>query len=89
MKGSDYISVVKSRRTDKSKIVYLAQQGEYKDVRASYNSWRGLLKDKKCYKTKESMDNLFNQLFIEDWRYQWNVNQTRESRDFHGNKQCV
>lgn len=42
---------------------------EFKDVRASYNSWRGSLKDKKCYKTRESMDNLFNQLFIEDWRY--------------------
>ena len=142
MKGSDYISVVKSRRTDKSEMCYLANEVEYKvikmtmnekyfpkrsrlvianklidsamnvsanfnaanaifpnteeklklrerrklkklkikldngeiefnDVRTSYNSWRGLLKDKKCYKTKQSMDKLFNQLFIEDWRYSY------------------
>lgn len=40
----------------------------FEDVRTSYNSWRGSLKDKKCHKTIESMDDLFNKLFIEDWR---------------------
>lgn len=40
----------------------------FEDVRTSYASWRGSLKDKKCYKTLKSMDDLFNKLFIEDWR---------------------
>ena len=40
----------------------------FEDVRNSYASWRGSLKDKKCYKTLKSMDDLFNKLFIEDWR---------------------
>lgn len=40
----------------------------FEDVRTSYASWRGSLKDKKCYLTLKSMDELFNKLFIEDWR---------------------
>ena len=44
---------------------------EFNDVRTSYNSWKGLLKGKKCYETTKSMDDLFNKLFIEDWRIEW------------------
>ena len=43
----------------------------FEDVRTSYASWRGSLKDKKCYLTLKSMDELFNKLFIEDWRIEW------------------
>ena len=44
---------------------------EFNDVRTSYNSWKGSLKGKKCYETTKSMDDLFNKLFIEDWRIEW------------------
>ena len=37
MKGSDYISVVKSRRTDKSEICYLANEVEYKVIKMTMN----------------------------------------------------
>ena len=59
------------RKLKKLKIKLDNGEIEFNDVRTSYNSWRGLLKDKKCYKTKQSMDKLFNQLFIEDWRYSY------------------
>lgn len=41
---------------------------EFADIRQSYVSWKGSLKGKKCYKTIQSMDELFNKLFINDWR---------------------
>ena len=59
------------RKLKKLKIKLDNGEIEFNDVRTSYNSWRGLLKDKKCYKTKQNMDKLFNQLFIEDWRYSY------------------
>ena len=37
MKGSDFISVVKSRRTDKSEMCYLANEVEYKVVKMTMN----------------------------------------------------
>lgn len=37
MKGSDYISVVKSRRTDKSEMCYLANEVEYKVIKMTMN----------------------------------------------------
>ena len=40
----------------------------FEDVRTSYASWRGSIRDKKCYTTLQNMDKLFNKLFIEDWR---------------------
>lgn len=43
----------------------------FEDVRTSYSSWRGSLKDKKCYITLKNMDALFNKLFIEDWRLEY------------------
>lgn len=39
----------------------------FKDIWTSYISWRGSLKYKKCRKTKQSMDKLFNELFIAEW----------------------
>ena len=40
----------------------------FEDVRTSYASWRGSIRDKKCYITLQNMNKLFNELFIEDWR---------------------
>ena len=40
----------------------------FSDVRNSYESRKGSLKDKKCYHTLQNMNKLFNELFIEDWR---------------------
>ena len=40
----------------------------FSDIRNSYESWKGSLKGKKCYKTLKSMDELFNELFIKNWR---------------------
>ena len=37
MKGSDYISVVKSSRTDKSEMCYLANEVEYKVIKMTMN----------------------------------------------------
>ena len=37
MKGSDYISVLKSRRTDKSEMCYLANEVEYKVIKMTMN----------------------------------------------------
>lgn len=37
MKGSDYISVVKSRRTDKSEMCHLANEVEYKVIKMTMN----------------------------------------------------
>ena len=40
----------------------------FSDVRNSYESWKGSLKCKKCYRTLQNMNKLFNELFIEEWR---------------------
>ena len=37
MKGSGFISVVKSRRTDKSEMCYLANEVEYKVIKMTMN----------------------------------------------------
>lgn len=59
----------------------------FEDVRTSYNSWRGSLKDKKCYLTLESMDKLFNILFVEEWRFEY-YEQERQGRDIQSNQRC-
>ena len=43
----------------------------FSDVRNSYESWKGSLKGKKCYRTLQNMNKLFNELFIEDWRFKY------------------
>ena len=43
----------------------------FEDVRTSYASWRGSIRDKKCYTTLQNMDKLFNKLFIEEWRLEY------------------
>ena len=40
----------------------------FEDILTSYNSWKGSLKNKRCYTTIKNMDKLFNDLFIKDWR---------------------
>ena len=43
----------------------------FEDVRTSYASWRGSIRDKKCYITLQNMDKLFNKLFIDEWRLEY------------------
>ena len=43
----------------------------FEDVRTSYASWRGSLKEKKCYRTLQNMNKLFNKLFINEWRLEY------------------
>ena len=43
----------------------------FSDVRNSYESWKGSLKCKKCYRTLQNMNKLFNELFIEEWRLEY------------------
>ena len=43
----------------------------FEDVRTSYASWRGSLNGKKCYRTLQGMDKLFNKLFIDEWRLEY------------------
>lgn len=59
------------RKLKKLKKKFLNGEITFTGVRTSYSSWRGSLKDKKCYLTLKSMDELFNKLFIEDWRIEW------------------
>ena len=40
----------------------------FSDIRNSYESWKGSLKGKKCYRTLQNMNELFNRLFIDEWR---------------------
>ena len=40
----------------------------FSDIRNSYESWKGSLKGKKCYRTLQNMNKLFNELFIKNWR---------------------
>ena len=43
----------------------------FSDVRNSYESWKGSLKCKKCYRILQNMNKLFNELFIEEWRLEY------------------
>ena len=43
----------------------------FEDVRTSYASWKGSLKGKKCYRTLQNVNKLFNELFIEEWRLEY------------------
>ena len=40
----------------------------FSDIRNLYESWKGSLKGKKCYRTLQNMNELFNRLFIDEWR---------------------
>lgn len=39
----------------------------FDEVRQSFESWKGHAKQFDTYRTRKSMEKLFNQLFIEDW----------------------
>ena len=73
------------RKLKKLKKKFLNGEITFTDVRTSYSSWRGSLKDKKCYLTLKSMDELFNKLFIEDWRIEWYESE-RERRSLYCNQ---
>lgn len=55
------------RKLKKLKKMYDNGALAFKDIWTSYMSWRGSLKYKKCHKTKQSIDKLFNELFIAEW----------------------
>lgn len=40
----------------------------FDDVRCSYASWRGSMEHRDAYRTLQSMDRLFDRLFIEQWK---------------------
>lgn len=39
----------------------------FKDVKISYQSWRGYAGKKQAYRTIKEMDQLFDDLFINNW----------------------
>ena len=43
----------------------------FSDIRNSYESWKGSLKGKKCYRILQNMNKLFNTLFIDGWRLEY------------------
>ncbi len=60
-------AVVRERRKlKKQKKLLDAGIMEFEDIRCSYASWHGSMKYKNARKTVNSMDNLFNNLFLEE-----------------------
>lgn len=72
LRRPNHKSITRERKKLK-KLKRKLDMGEitFEDVRTSYGSWRGSLKDKKCYITLKNMDALFNKLFIDDWRLEY------------------
>lgn len=65
------MSVVKSQRTDKSDMCYLANEIEYKIIRMTMNEKYFPKRARFVISNRLvdlSMYDLFNKLFIEDWR---------------------
>ena len=62
-------SITRQRRKLK-KQARLAESGvlTFEEVRRSYASWRGSMAHRDAYRTVQSMDRLFNGLFIEQWK---------------------
>lgn len=69
VKKPTHDAVVRQRRKLK-KQKKLLDNGEmiYQDIRRSYMSWRGSMKNKNARKAVYSMDKLFNSLFIDSWK---------------------
>ena len=61
-------SVVRMRRKLK-KYKNLLKEGKmsFSDIRTSYGSWRGHIKQFNSYRIVQNMDKLFNELFINEW----------------------
>lgn len=64
-------SITDERRKLKKQAA-LVDEGKmsFKDAHTSYQSWRGSMKRRDAYKTVKSMDTLFDELFIKNWRYE-------------------
>lgn len=62
-------SITRERRKLK-KQARLVESGvlSFDDVRTSYASWRGSMEHRDAYRTLQSMDRLFNRLFIDQWK---------------------
>lgn len=62
-------SITRERRKLK-KQARLVESGvlTFEQVRCSYASWRGSMAHRDAYRTIQSMDRLFNRLFIEQWK---------------------
>lgn len=62
-------SITRERRKLK-KQARLVEAGvlSFDDVRTSYASWRGSMEHRDAYRTLQSMDRLFNRLFIDQWK---------------------
>lgn len=61
-------SITRQRRKLKKFKRFLdAGEMTYKQIYNSYMSWRGYISHKNAYKTVQSMDKLFNKLFLERW----------------------
>ena len=66
-------AITRERRKLK-KQVGLLNEGKLtaNEIRISYASWRGSMKEKDAYKTVRNMDVLYNKQIIKEWRYQGN-----------------
>ena len=70
----DHASIVRERRKlKKLKEKLDAGEIEYNEILQQYKSWRGYMKQFNSYKTLKNMDELFDDLFIRQWRCQENV----------------
>ncbi len=70
----DHASIVRERRKlKKLKEKLDAGEIQYNEILQQYKSWRGYMEQFNSYKTLKSMDELFDDLFIRQWRCQENV----------------
>lgn len=61
-------SITRERRKLKKQAALVASGVlTFDEVRRSYASWRGSMSHRDAYKTVQSMDHLFNGLFIDQW----------------------
>lgn len=78
----DHASIVRERRKlKKLKEKLDAGEIQYNEILQQYKSWRGYMEQFNSYKTLKNMDELFDDLFIRQWRCQENVE--RKQRNDH------
>lgn len=62
-------SITRERRKLKKQAALVASGVlAFDEVRRSYASWRGSMSHRDAYRTVQSMDRLFNRLFIDQWK---------------------
>lgn len=70
----DHASIVRERqKLKKLKEKLDTGEIEYNEILQQYKSWRGYMEQFNSYKTLKNMDELFDDLFIRQWRCQENV----------------